>query len=232
MKKYKLNKGVLIAIEGVDGAGKTTQTKRLCDHFKRYGLEVATFKEPTNGKYGQKIRNLAIHGRDKITPEKELELFIKDRIENCQRNLKPALEQKKLVFVDRYYFSSIAYQGALGLDINYIQKRNEEIAIVPNLVIILDVAVKIGLDRIKYSRKESHNHFEKEEYLEKVRDIFLKLKDPYIEKIDGSQEENRVFNDMKKIIQIKLTPYLSIVGNGSELLTKELEKDSLAFVSN
>jgi len=232
MKKYKLNKGILIALEGVDGAGKTTQTIRLRDHFRRLGFEVEIFKEPTDGKYGQEIRNLAINGRHTVTPEYELELFIKDRIEDCEKNLGPALLQKKLIFIDRYYFSSIAYQGALGLNTDYILKRNKEVAIMPELVIILDVAVKIGLSRIKNFRKEEYNHFEREDYLEKVRSIFLKMKDTYIQIIDGSREEDEVFSNIKNITQDIISPYAYTQDNQYNLFAKNIQMGKLTFSSN
>ena len=149
MKKLKLNKGILVAIEGIDGAGKTTQAFKLRDYYRQLGIKTTYLKEPTNSEYGQQIRNLAIYGRNSISPEDELELFIKDRIYDCQYFIKPALQKKELVIIDRYYFSSIAYQGALGLDIEYILKRNEKIAVKPDIVIIIDVAVIIGLSRIK-----------------------------------------------------------------------------------
>ena len=138
MKKYLLKKGILIAVEGIDGAGKTTQVRRLKDHFSRIGLSVVTYKEPTDGNYGQLIRKLAKDGRDNVTPEDEMELFLKDRKEDCNINIKPSLEKNKLVLMDRYYFSSIAYQGSRGLDVNHIWNKNEKIAIIPDLVIILD----------------------------------------------------------------------------------------------
>lgn len=207
MPKLTLDKGILIAIEGIDGAGKTSQTIRLRKYFEALGFDVDNFKEPTDGPYGKEIKELAIHGRNSVTPEHELELFLKDRAEDCEKNIKPALDKNKLVFLDRYYFSSVAYQGALGLDKNDILRRNEEIAIVPDLTIIIDVAVKIGLSRIEKYRKEKHNHFEKANYLEKVRRLFLEMKMPNIQIIDGSRDEETVFNNLKNIVTDIIVPH-------------------------
>jgi len=197
----RLTKGLLIVIEGIDGAGKTTQVKRLTDHFKSLGYDTIMFKEPTDGQYGQQIRMLAKSGRDKVTPTDEFELFLKDRIEDCKLNILPALKKKKLVFMDRYYFSNIAYQGALGLDKNFILRRNEEIAPVPDLVIFLDALPKVGLNRIENFRKEEHNYFEREDYLNKVLEIFRQMNFAYLKKIDGSRDEETVFKDLKNILE-------------------------------
>ena len=74
----KLSKGLLIAIEGIDGSGKSTQAKHLAQHFTETGLTVRTLREPTDGHFGQEIRRLAREGRHQVTPEQELELFIQD----------------------------------------------------------------------------------------------------------------------------------------------------------
>jgi dTMP kinase len=232
MIKHKLQKGILIAIEGIDGAGKTTQTARLRDHYNRLGFNVCSLKEPTNSPFGQKIRELAINGRQSVTGLEELELFINDRILDCSNNIGPALNNNQLVLIDRYYFSNIAYQGALGLDKNYILKRNEEIAIPPDMVIILDLSVKIGLSRIENYRKENHNHFEKEDYLEKVRKIFLEMNASYIQLIDASRDEYTVFNNIKNIVQDIVAPHIYLDDNQFDLFERKIEKNHLVFINN
>lgn len=207
MKKYILNNGVLIAIEGIDGAGKTTVVKRLTDHFSRLQYRVSTFKEPTEGHYGQLIKKLAKDGREGISVEEEMNLFLLDRKENCEKNVKPALDRNEIVFMDRYYYSSIAYQGARGLDKNKILIENEKIAIRPDLVLILDSKVSTGLNRIKYRRGEIPNHFEKEEHLEKVREIFQSMEAPYIQFIDSSRPEEQVFEHAMHIVTGILIPF-------------------------
>ena len=232
MKKFKLNEGVLIAIEGVDGAGKTTQTIRLRDYFIQKGYKVSIFKEPTDGVYGLKIKDLAKNGRHTVTPEEELELFLKDRIQDCELNINPALKRNELVIIVRYYFSSVAYQGALGLEPNYILKRNEDIAITPNLVIILDVAVNLGLSRIRQFRNEKHNHFEKEDYLVKVRNIFNNMSASYIQLLDGSWEEDVVFNHLKHIVKNIIAPYSSENKNQIDMFANTIGKEKLIFSDN
>lgn len=211
--KFSLSKGILIAIEGIDGAGKTTQVENIKTYFQKNGLKVSTFKEPTDGKYGKKIRNLAIHGRHSVSSEEEMELFINDRIEDCEINIKPALKKKHLVIMDRYYFSNMAYQSALGIDIDHIRSRNEEIAITPDMVIILDLAVHIGLSRIINYRNDQHNHFENEDYLEKVRKIFNKMTGSKVQGIPASPSEQTVLKNIKNILRDIVGPYLTLEQN-------------------
>ncbi len=230
-RKYKLAKGILIAIEGIDGAGKTTQVLRLRNYFSEVGIPVANFKEPTDGEYGNQIRTLSRHGRH-LSPKDEFEIFLNDRIEDCKLNINPALEQNKLVLMDRYYFSNIAYQSVLGLEIDYIVQKNEEIAPIPDLVIILDVAAKVGLNRILYSRKEEHNHFEREDYLNSVRKVFRNLDAPYIQLIDATADADTIFSQLKNIIQDMVAPHRRENYSQFDLFEKAAQKENLVRLKN
>lgn len=187
--KKKLKKGILIAIEGIDGAGKTTQAKNLVETLKTEGYDAVYFKEPTAGQWGLNIRDIALNGRDHITADDELNYFIFDRREDVKENIEPALRSNKIVIMDRYYHSNIAYQGALGIDPEEIRRKNEieEHFPVPDVVIILDVAPRIGVSRIIKFRKEELNKFEQEKYLNSVREIFKKMDQENIQIIDGSR---------------------------------------------
>ncbi len=175
-----LNKGFLIVFEGIDGAGKTTQAKLLFDRLNVKGFDVVLTKEPTDSVYGQKIRTLAKEGRGSVSAEYEYNLFLSDRRIHVEQVIKPALAQKRVVILDRYYYSSIAYQGALGLDPQSIKSENELFAPVPEIVIILDVPPRVGLRRIEKSRNEQPNLFEQEENLTRVRALFDDMREePY-----------------------------------------------------
>jgi dTMP kinase len=173
-EKKSLKNGILIAIEGIDGAGKTTQARKLCEKLTSSGYSTLLLHEPTNGNWGQKIRELAQNGRNNVTPEEELEYFYQDRIEDVRDNISPALQQKRIVIMDRYYFSNVVYQGNRGLDPSSVEKLNETVAPQPNLVIILDIAPSDSLKRIRDTRKDGPNHFEKEKPLEECRELFKK----------------------------------------------------------
>jgi len=168
-----LRDGILIAIEGIDGAGKTTQSNMLCERLKKAGYSAVLLHEPTKGQWGEKIRDLAKNGRDKTSPEEELDLFYKDRVEDVKINIRPKMAEKNVVIMDRYYFSNVTYQGALGLDPDSVEKKNQEIAPQPHLVIILDIPSSVSMRRIRATREGGPNHFERTNYLEKVRKLFL-----------------------------------------------------------
>jgi dTMP kinase len=153
-KKLRLKKGVLIVLEGIDGSGKTTQIKKLADFLLAQGFPVVCFQEPTRGRWGRLIREKARQA-DSLSPEEELELFLRDRRENVENNLLPALRQKKIILLDRYYFSTMAYQGARGLDVAEIKRKNEAFAPPPNLVFILLLDPREGLQRIQTASRES-----------------------------------------------------------------------------
>lgn len=193
-----MNQGRLIVVEGTDGAGKTTQAKRLVHYLKSTGYRSRYLREPTDGPHGREIRRLAREGRRQVTPEEELELFIQDRLENCKKNIRPSLEAGEVVILDRYYFSTIAYQGALGLDIDIIRKRNEDIAVIPDLVFILEVPVEKGLSRITHQRGDVHDDFEQADFLRHVREIFLSMDAPYIRHLNADRDTDEVFGEIRK----------------------------------
>ena len=166
----RLKKGILIVLEGIDGAGKSTQARRLLRKLRALGYKAVSFREPTRGKWGRVIKRMA-KTAGSLTPEEEVELFVKDRRENVRKNIKPALSGKKVAILDRYYFSTIAYQGAKGIDPAYIRRLNERFAVKPDLVFILDIEAGRGLGRIQ-NRKRKDLLFERERYLARVRKIF------------------------------------------------------------
>lgn len=175
VKSKLLKQGVLVAIEGIDGAGKTTQTKLLGQKLAAEGYPVVCLHEPTDGIWGKKIKDLVKNGRHGISPDVESDYFIFDRLEDVETNIMPSLQKKKIVIMDRYYFSNVAYQGARGLALNSIEKKNEKIAPTPDITIILDLEPEVALQRIRCKRPSSTpNHFERKKYLERVRQNFLK----------------------------------------------------------
>jgi dTMP kinase len=185
----KLPKGILVVLEGIDGSGKTTQARSLLRRLRSRGWEAVFFREPTGGKWGREIKRKA--ARDgSLTPEEELDLFIKDRRENVEKNLKPALKMGKIVILDRY-FSTIAYQGAKGIDTRRIRRLNEAFATRPDLVIVLDVDAGAGLARIA-GRKTRDELFERKDYLARVRKIFRGLRGRNILHLDGSGDRRAV----------------------------------------
>lgn len=179
-------KGRLIAFEGIDGTGKTTQIALLAAELRSRGHEVVASREPTNGIYGQRIRAL-YSNRGAVGPAEELALFVADRRQHVEELIAPALAAGKVVLTDRYYLSTAAYQGALGNDPEEIMRINEEFAPRPDLVLLLEVPVGQGLSRITTLRQETPNDFEQESGLQKVAAVFQRLDRPFIRRLDGTQ---------------------------------------------
>lgn len=181
--------GIFIVIEGIDGTGKSTQAKRLADWLSLQGRQVVLSREPTAGPWGQKVRESASTGR--LSPEDELQYFLNDRREHVEELIKPSLEAGKFVILDRYYFSTMAYQGARGFDPQEIRRKNELFAPVPDLLLIMDLDVEAALIRIGV-RGDTANEFEKQDNLQRCRDIFLTLREePFVQVIpcQGSLDE-------------------------------------------
>jgi dTMP kinase len=177
-------RGFLIVVDGIDGAGKTTQVEALRQSLTQVGQTPVVSKEPTDGPWGQKIRDSAVSGR--MPPDEELAAFVQDRTDHVTQTILPALIGGRIVILDRYYYSTIAYQGCRGADIETLERDMEARFPVPDLTLILDIDPALSIFRIHHSRKETPNEFEKMEGLTKARAIFRQLKGDHVHILDGS----------------------------------------------
>jgi dTMP kinase len=189
--------GFLLVIEGIDGAGKSTLQHRLADWCRAQGRTVVTSREPTDGPHGRALRESARTGR--LAPEAELELFLKDRHEHVASVIRPAIERGDVVILDRYYFSTAAYQGARGIDPAKIIAANEAFAPVPDLVLLLDLDPAAGHQRIG-ARGGTPDGFETADYLARVRQIFLGFDRPFIHRIDATRSPDEVGQECRSIL--------------------------------
>lgn len=162
--------GLLVVIEGIDGAGKSTLIRGLAEALRARGGEVVTTKEPTDGPIGQQIRTLARLGRDAVTPEEELELFLLDRARHVADVVLPALARGAVVLQDRSYFSTVAYQGGRGIDRDTILARSRAVAPAPHLLLILDLPAEVSVARV--AGRGTADDFEGLEQLRRVREVF------------------------------------------------------------
>lgn len=165
---------MFITFEGIDGSGKTTQSKLLADYFRQiYGENsVVLTREPGGTDFAEKIRNVLLV--NDIDPISELLLFVSTRCEHMKKLILPALKEGKIVICDRFIDSTIAYQGyGFGVSLELIKQLHELVGIkYPDITFILDIDVNVGL-----SRAEDKNKYEEMSinFYNKVRKGFQEI---------------------------------------------------------
>jgi dTMP kinase len=191
------DKGLFIVIEGIDGTGKSTQAKMLKQALEAVGQVVILDREPSDGPYGKILRESATTGR--LSPQEELDLFHKDRKHHLEEIILPALKRGETVILDRYYFSTMAYQGQRGFDPREIRTTNLSFAPNPDILFILDLPVDQARERIGV-RGDTTNQFEEREALQYCRDTFLSVShEKFAHVIDSSQKIDAIHQQMLEI---------------------------------
>jgi dTMP kinase len=185
-------KGVFICIEGLDASGKTTHANRLVEDLRRKGFDAIYTTEPSPGEIGGFIRTHVLQRKKRVPSVVEALLFAADRVDHVEREIKPALQKGKIVVCDRYLYSSLAYQGAAGLDLNWIREINKN-ALAPDLAIYIDVPPEVVVKRIR--RKKSV--MERLEIQGKVQEIYMRLvEDGLLVRVDGNRPKGAVSKDI------------------------------------
>ena len=201
IRPHPLPRGVLIALEGIDGTGKSTQRQRLTAIFKGQGVDILPLHEPTDSPWGRRLREAARGRRRVLAPAQELDLFLQDRRYDVAAHIRPALAAHKLVLIDRYYYSTIAYQGALGIDPGRIRRLNEAFAPIPDAVFVLVLCPAQALARIRLARGDTDEVFEREDYLKKVDEVFRTLNDPHIHFVATDQPLDVITSAIQRQVQ-------------------------------
>ena len=197
-----MKRGWLIAFEGVDGSGKTTQVARLADALRARGMDVVTTREPTDGPFGRRIRAMATSG-ERPPPHEELRWFIEDRREHVKETIAPALARGAVVVTDRYFLSTVAYQGARGHEPEELLARSEAEFPLPDLVLLLEIPPAGGLERVR-SRGAAEPAFEQREYLEEVAAIFRSVERDYVERVEAAADSDAVHAGVWRIVAERL----------------------------
>ncbi|WP_343728534.1 dTMP kinase [Duganella sp.] len=187
--------GILIAIDGIDGAGKTTQVNLLKAALESAGETVVVSKEPTDGEWGQKLRDSALVGR--LPRDEELELFILDRQDHLKKKIIPALEAGHIVILDRYFYSTIAYQGILVESYESIVGRIRADIVEPDAAFWLDLAADLAVSRVT-ARDGKPNLFERQEDLAKAGEIFraIAAADSVLQRVDATMSPPLLYQTM------------------------------------
>lgn len=183
--------GSFLVVEGIDGAGKSTQVERLVAALREAGHDVLATREPTDGPLGRRIRAMARAG-EKIEPAQELAWFMEDRDAHVRDELAPALAAGRTVVCDRYFLSTVAYQGARGLDWRAILAESEARFPIPDLALILELDAAAGLARTHGRAAPADPDFENQAFLERVAAIFAELDRPWITRIDASGDPDAI----------------------------------------
>jgi dTMP kinase len=189
-------KGFFICVEGLDGCGKTTQTRLLVRKLRKMGYGAIYTAEPSRGEIGKFIKRYCLHGEKRTSPIIEALLFAADRFDHVKNEVIPTLDEEKIVVSDRYVYSSLAYQGAAGLDLKWIEMINER-AIRPDLAIFVDVEPEAVVKRLKPKRSVMENL----ETQRKVREVYLKFVEKgELVKIDGNRSKSEVADYILKTV--------------------------------
>ena len=187
-------RGFFICVEGLDGCGKTTQTKLLVRRLRRKRYAAIYTAEPSRGKIGKFIKRHCLHGEKRVSSIIEALLFAADRFEHVEDVIVPAIRKGKIVVSDRYVYSSLAYQGAAGLDSEWIAKVNEH-AIHPDLAFFIDVKPEVVVKRLKPKKSVMENL----QTQQKVREVYMKfVENGELVKIDGNGSVQEVAESILK----------------------------------
>lgn len=198
-----VTRGKLIVFEGIDGCGKTTQLEMLAGALRARGAPVVTTREPTDGEWGRRIREMARSGA-RVEPRRELDWFVRDRREHVRAVIEPGLAAGELVLSDRYYLSSVAYQGARGLDWRDILERSEAEFPLPDLAILVEIDPERGLERVHARGGTAEPVFEEIAFQRAVAELFAALRCPYIVRVPGDDTPEAVHRAIAGLVEARL----------------------------
>ena len=201
-----VKRGTLIVFEGLDGCGKSTQLRRAAKSLAAQDHDIVVTREPTDGPWGRRIREMARSG-EAVAPETELEWFFEDRREHMREVVEPALAAGRIVLSDRSYISTVAYQGARGLDPAKILADSQAEFAPPDLVLLFEISAKEGLARVHARGGETEPVFENLDFLERVAAIFESLEVEGLRRINASRSEDEIAVDVSGILdRIPINP--------------------------
>ena len=214
---YK-KKPFLIVFEGVEGCGKSFQSKKLYSRLKKIKFDTILTREPGGTKSSELIRNLILkdyftkNNKEKFDKYTDTLLYLAARNEHIKNKIKPALLKKKVVICDRFIDSTIAYQVyGKKVDINFINNIHKKIlqGIKPNIVFILRVSQKSSRQRLKKRRSKNRYDNFAQSFYNKAQKSFLKIaknkKNYFV--LESSTNDNlleeKILNKVKKYLNIR-----------------------------
>jgi len=193
-------RGIFICIEGIDASGKSTQARWLVRNLRRRGFDAIYTTEPSEGEVGSFIRRYILQRKRRVPAVVEALLFAVDRVDHVESKIEPALEFGKIVVSDRYVYSSLAYQGATGLDVGWIDQINR-MALPPDLAIYIDVPPEVVVKRMRRRRSV----METLENLRRVREVYMQLiRERRLVLVDGNRPASEVTPNILALVLKRL----------------------------
>ncbi|MDH4027563.1 MAG: dTMP kinase [Nitrospirota bacterium] len=196
-----------ISFEGIEGSGKSTQSKLLAAYLRSKGRDVIETAEPGGTRIGNKIRQLLLEPQNHMDPLAELLLYYSSRAQHVREVVYPAIIRNTIVITDRFTDSTVAYQGyARGIDLGIINALNEIVVpeMKPVLTFLLDLDVEEGLRRNRQARKEDRFELEAVEFHKLVRNGFLEIarEEPArVKVVDASRDAAEVSREIIRIFE-------------------------------
>ncbi len=201
-----MQKGKFITVDGVEGAGKSTQINFICQHLKGKGINVILTREPGGTEISEKIRELLLSTDSKMHSDTELLLMFAARNEHIYSKILPTLETGDWVLSDRFTDASYAYQGGgRGLDINRIAQLEKWVVqgFTPDMTLLLDVPVDIGMQRVESRGAKDRIEQESLDFFNRVREAYIARSEQYpqrIKLINASESVDNTSNQIQAIL--------------------------------
>lgn len=198
--------GKFISIDGVEGAGKSTQIDFIRQYLKDKGINVVLTREPGGTEIGEKIRALLLNADASMHAQTELLLMFAARNEHIHSKILPVLEQGDWVLSDRFMDASYAYQGGgRGLDIERIAQLEGWVlqGFTPDMTLLLDVPVEIGMQRVESRGEKDRIEQENIDFFNRVREAYITRSEQYpqrIKCIDASQSADNTSSQIQAIL--------------------------------
>ena len=205
-----MDKGVFITFEGIEGSGKTSQSRILKEKLIKEGLPVIHTFEPGGTVLGEKIREILLDPHMKIDPVSELLLYFAVRVQHVNEKIKPALEKGYVVICDRFHDSTIAYQGyGRGVSLKIINDLYKMFVdnLKPDLTILLDLPAEIGLKRNEKANKRDRFELEDITFHNKVKQGYLEIASSDPERffvIDATNSPEQISESIYEYVKGKL----------------------------
>ena len=205
-----MTKGKFITIDGVEGAGKSTQIDLICSYLHQKGIEVVRTREPGGTAVGEKIRSVLLDvDNQEMHSDTELLLMFSSRNELIQNKIIPALNEGFWVVSDRFTDASFAYQGGgRMLNLDRIDKLADWVLgdFKPDLTLLLDVSVEVGMERIESRAAKDRIELEERAFFERVRSVFVSRSEAFPDRIKLIDA-----NDSVEGIQSKIRAYIDLL---------------------